>query len=698
MISARSFYNKAKGKANHFLIQSRFTQTMWAPSILFVITLFALPIYATLTAQSIYPYEPETILSSDKTFYFTMVLGGGNMGMRAITMLFGIFTGWNMFSYLHSSSQVDLYHSLSISRRKLFLSNFIAGNIAFALPYLINAIVALMLFVGMTSYADMSTFVLEISRNLFFFNLFFLIAVIGSLTTGTKVTSVLMTMVLLEATQVMLLGAHTLAERLLYTFEAMDWDWHIYTSPVTLNFAVDDAWYIMVVVLGLFILSLMLFDIRPSELSGQAVWGRVFPQFIKYYSLASLAILGGIVFGDIGSSQSWMYFGFVFTIFFGHLIIEGIYHFDVKQVFRNWGGMIVFAVAFFVVWGSFAFDFWKYDQRYTELSQVEYYEVNFDDMYYSASYLYLNDYNAKIKVNSEEGKAMIDQMIQKGIEGAMKMRQMDREQHRYGYDEPILYDEPGIADIDKYTGPVKVRVEVKPKGRPSYRRVYRNIPMEDFEAFMEKFYDTQEFKMAGVEKIMRQDAEMIESVQMNFFSPNSPYDISMEKKADIEELMKALEEDFLATSSQDLKNSLAVLSLDIHVDYDRWMSRYDEYPGYLSIPVFDCYQHTLDLLAKKNYMKYDSIDAKDILRAEIDLYSYEILKDKISLDLKIDPSNEESVIVITDKKQIEYLIEHFAPSAMIDHNPFMRSGSETDIRFILNTPDEDIIYVSYIER
>lgn len=697
MISARSFYNKAKGKANNFLIQSRFTQTMWAPSILFVATLFALPIYATLTAQSAYLYEAET-WSLDNSIYFSMVLGGGNYAMRAIAMVFGIFTGWNMFSYLHSSSQVDLYHSLAISRRKLFLSNFIAGNIAFILPYLINAVIGLILFVGMTSYADMMIFVSEILHNLIFFNLFFLIALIGSLTTGTKVTSVLMTLVLIESTQVLLLGAHTLAERLLYTFEAFNWDWHTYTSPITLNFAVEAAWYTVFVVLGLFILSMMLFDIRPSEIAGQSVWGRVFPQFIKYYSLSSLAILGGIIFGDIGSSQSWMYFGFIFTIFFGHLIIEGIYHFDVKQVFRNWGGMIVFAVAFVALAGSFSFDFWKYDQRYTELSEVEYYEVNFDDMYYSASYLYLSDYDAKIKVDSEEGKAMVDQMIKKGIEGAMKMRQFDKEKNRYGFDDPILYDEPGIADIDKYNGPIKVRVAVKPKGRSSYRRVYRNIPMEDFDAFMAKFYDTQEFKMSGVEKIKRQDADMIESIHIEFFSPNSPYNISMEKKADIAELMKALEEDFLATSSQDLKNSLAILSLDINVDYDRWMSQNKEYPGYLSIPVFDCYQHTLDLLAKKNYMEYDPIDAKDILRAEIDTYSYEILKDKINLDLKIGPSEEDEVIMITDKNQIEYLVKNFAPSAMIDRNPFMRSGSEMDIRFILNTPDEDIIYVSYIER
>lgn len=675
-------------------------QTLWAPSILFVLLLFVLPIYSTLSAQS---YMESAIGSSWKfgrVYVFYHVLGDQNYGMRIITMLFGIFTGWNLFSYLHSTSQVDLYHSLSISRRKLFLSNFIAGNLAFLIPYLVNAVLALILFVGITSYADMGAFLVEILHNLIFFDLFFLIGILGSLMTGTKVTTVLMTAVLLEMTQILLLGTHTLAERLLYTFESYDWDWHIYTSPVTLNFVEEDTTYMIFVVLGLFLLSVMLFEIRPSELSGRSVWGRWFPQFIKYYSLAGLAIVGGIIFGDIGSSKSWMYFGFAFTIFFGHLIIEGIYHFDVRQVFRNWGGMIAFAAVFFLIWGSFTLDFWKYDRRYTSADQAEYYEVDLADPYYgsnSYSYLMVGGKGAKIRVSSDQGKKLVDQLIQKGIEGAVEQR--DRDKKKDLYDEETssteAYD-PYSYSADERAEPT--RITVKPKGRPAYKRVYRNIKLSDFNKIMLEFYDMQECKSAAIESFMSIDPNTVRTLALEFLVPDSSYDISLDNKKDILQLMKAVEEDFLDVRAEEVENSLTVALLEFDFDYDMYRNNEAEYPGYFAIPIFECYERTLSLLEKKDYLKYKKLTAEDVIRAEIPADIYEILRTKEGLKLAADPKREEDVILVTDPDQIEILMENFAYSEMLDYNPFITAKDLYTIPILLKEPYGESIYVSYIKR
>lgn len=686
MISAPSFFKLKKGKADSLLTKTRLLQTLWAPAIWFVLFLFVLPIYTALSVQS-YEILSEYSELSDKIREFSILFGFQNAGVKVLTATFGVFTGWNLFSYLHSTSRVDLYHSLPIARRRFFFSNFLAGNLAFIVPYAINALLALILFAGATRYADLRLFFIAILYHWMFFNLFFLIAILATLLTGTKSTTVLMSLVLLESTQILLLGSHTLAQRLFYTFDYYDWDWHSYTSPITFYISKEGSFWAVIPIMILFFLTMYLFEKRPSELSGQAVWGKIFAQAIKYYTLTAVAIVGGILFEGIGNSVGWMYFGFAFTIFFGHLIIEGIYHFDVKKIFSRPVGLVVFTIVFFAVWISFDKDLWKYDQRHTEPSAVEYYDIEFSNRYnYSRSFL--NQSDISVRIASDEGKEAVDRLVQAGIRSAIRQRE------KLSLEEKYLLDSPYAADSTGTQETYSMRIVIKPSHRNKYVRRYSQIPEADYRDFLNSVYDLQEFKMA-VLAAYEYDAKEITEAHIDPSYESDGYSITIQNRTFYEKLLTAFKEDFLSTTAEEIKNAqiLAEVQLNIVRDHKDTDSYYNPYV-YLTIPVFDCYEQTVEVLQETGKFRHQPITADRVSEVYMYVDTYNELKQNFPKFVEGEEDPVTGYMVMRKKESVEWVLQNFAPVQMIEANPFIKFRYADVITAVLENRHEiEMVYV-----
>ena len=55
------------------------------------------------------------------------VLGGDNPFVKMVFLALAVVCGVAMFAYLHNRQKVDFYHSLPISRTRLFANNFLTG-------------------------------------------------------------------------------------------------------------------------------------------------------------------------------------------------------------------------------------------------------------------------------------------------------------------------------------------------------------------------------------------------------------------------------------------------------------------------------------------------------------------------------------------------------------------------------------------
>lgn len=644
------------------LIKSRLSATMWASAILFVLLLFALPILTMTQLQRI-PVEDFFVPDERNMMYFSRIFSSGNIGVKFFTFAFGVFIPWNLFSYMHSTSKVDLYHSLPISRRKLFFSNFIAGNLAYIVPYLATAILAAILYAVGTGYFDFQTFIYTIGLNLFFYNLFFLSSTFATIVTGSRITTVLMTLVIYETIQIIQLGAQEMAARFWVTYIRPDEQITLMLSPITLFFA-DILKHQMVISIVLliifFLLDLVLFERRPSETAGKAVWGNIFAQVVKYIILIAIAIVGGLIFDSINRSYnqlSWMYFGFIFTAVIGHMIIEGIYNFDIKQIFRNWPGMIAFVAVFCISVLLISKDSLGYDTKYTPADEVANYEIDLGNMIegnYSYSFR-----NKVLKISSDESKIVADEFLKKVIEQTEVHRQITKEYDEYDGSNEIPYD---LRTESKIT--------VQTKNGASYKRQYPRVLKKDFLDFLYQVYDSPDFKSSDIVIPSLENKELKKA--LIYFGPNYTSTSEVFSTEFMKELYQAALKDFQNSTAEQLKTEPAIGSIEFWVNNtnpnigpdDMYELSYIETD--FSVPIYEFSTETIALLKSKNLYAYKPIEVDDIL--SIELYDYEEEKFAATYETKDEDIHRKA---ITDRSQYKQLLETFSTEEMAGLNPLL---------------------------
>ena len=65
------------------------------------------------------------------------MLGGQNVFVKLAVIILAVTCGVSMFAYLHNRRKVDFYHSLPISRSRLFAVNYATGALCALVPYLV---------------------------------------------------------------------------------------------------------------------------------------------------------------------------------------------------------------------------------------------------------------------------------------------------------------------------------------------------------------------------------------------------------------------------------------------------------------------------------------------------------------------------------------------------------------------------------
>lgn len=306
------------------------------------------------------------ILDNMKTDFRAFV--GGGYPLTSIAVGAGaLLAAWSGLSYLHSSRNLDLMHSLPVKREKIFMAQTGASLLLFAVPYAANLLLVSILGALLGIYEpDMA----GISLAAFFVHLIFFLAVyfFGSaamLLTGKLLAGILGSLVLLGY----LPGAALLLWQLPSIFYStysrasrsaeMAVSAAVYSSPVCSlgdfcvragkmgkpgaywRFFSDKGWELLAfgaaagLVMGA--LSWYLARIRPSKGAGHSLVFRRTEGAFKLALLPVLGIAGGQFFlslGELngGARDAWFWFGIVFSLIICSALIEIIYHFDRKRL------------------------------------------------------------------------------------------------------------------------------------------------------------------------------------------------------------------------------------------------------------------------------------------------------------------------------------------------------------------------------
>ncbi|MFQ6840658.1 MAG: hypothetical protein ACLRSJ_02090, partial [Agathobaculum sp.] len=290
------------------------------------------------------------------------MLGGGNLFIKIVFIVLAVVCGVAMFAYLHSRQKVDFYHSLPISRTRLFANNFLTGVVCTFSTYLVMLAITVGCAYAMgcgeaVRWDEIGGAVL---CNLIVFLLIYALTVLTTVVCGNTIITLLLlawvffSPMLVRALQLCLLDKF-------YNTFASSWGMPekfasaICLSPVVKYFGLDGAMYndfglanadavgqsALRLLVGYLIaaavvtaLALFLFRIRKSERAGTALAFTPTKLPIKVYMCLVMGVAFGWVFGMI-AGNFWFWPGLVVGTVLFHWIVEIIYAFDFRAIFAR---------------------------------------------------------------------------------------------------------------------------------------------------------------------------------------------------------------------------------------------------------------------------------------------------------------------------------------------------------------------------
>lgn len=287
------------------------------------------------------------------------MLGGGNLFVKIVFIVLAVVCGVAMFAYLHSRQKVDFYHSLPISRTRLFANNFLTGIVCTFSTYLVMLAITVgcAYAMGCGEAVRWDEIGGAILCNLIVFLLIYALTVLTTVVCGNTIITLLLLAWVFFSPMLVRVLQFCLFDKFYDTFTANagTLEGAIRLTPVVQYFVLHGTYYIGERVmgvpqpgesaLGLLVgyliaaavvtaLALFLFRIRKSERAGTALAFTPTKLPIKVYMCLVMGVAFGWVFGMI-AGNFWFWPGLVIGTVLFHWIVEIIYAFDFRAIFAK---------------------------------------------------------------------------------------------------------------------------------------------------------------------------------------------------------------------------------------------------------------------------------------------------------------------------------------------------------------------------
>lgn len=287
------------------------------------------------------------------------MLSGGNLFVKIVFIVLAVVCGVAMFAYLHSRQKVDFYHSLPISRTRLFANNFLTGVVCTFSTYLVMlAITAACAYaMGCGEAVRWDEIGGAILCNLIVFLLIYALTVLTTVVCGNTIITLLLLAWVFFSPMLVRVLQFCLFDKFYDTFTANAGQLvgAIRLTPVVQYFVLHGTHYIGEHVMGVLqpgesalglligyliaaavvtALALFLFRIRKSERAGTALAFTPTKLPIKVYMCLVMGVAFGWVFGMI-AGNFWFWPGLVVGTVLFHWIVEIIYAFDFRAIFAK---------------------------------------------------------------------------------------------------------------------------------------------------------------------------------------------------------------------------------------------------------------------------------------------------------------------------------------------------------------------------
>lgn len=574
------------------------------------------------------------------------------------------------FEYLYSRAKVDLFHSLSIKRKDMY----VALTLSRILPYILIEIIAGLLNIlvlsakGLISRYIVAVLLTTVLYKILVFLLVYGVTAVAMLITGNILTGALGTVVLMLAGPVVedIISNYMAYCFQTYTYISRGFSWLAFTlSPLsTISYLgekakVDPARAIVlcVVVIALFVLNGYLYIKRPSEATNSSVCYRVLHPIIRMVVTVAVALLGGIyVVYTVGNmSAMWYWITFFGMGLIAHMLVNGVLYGDARSIFKALPQLLISYGIAAVIALCFIFDIAKYDTYIPKADKIEYVAVSLPGMTGQISNYEVHETAMGNELDYTESSAyQLKNMKLADPTAVLELANMgvsDLDQfcsvfsrNKSDAEEAELYNsDPGYYPAER--NEVFIKYHLK-SGRDVYRVYYLDMD-QSFDATA-KIYDSGEYKDSFIQLPMLSEYGYADEIFGCDAWGNVAFRIKDDQAA---ALLKALEADYRRLTLKSLAEELPLISLESSSSGNK-RTYFDALYGYY---VYPCCEETLNLLASYG-IEIDrepaKFEAEKIHDLTISSYS-----DEVSDWVETNYTCEENEDII------EYLAERMVPES-----------------------------------
>ena len=257
-----------------------------------------------------------------------------------LIVLLAVVSGVNAFKFLHNARKTDFYHSLPVSRVKLYTVSVVNSLLMTGVPYLVMAMASAAITQVKTGYAGCLGYAFgNYLCGMGFFVMIFMTTVLAMLLTGNLFTGITGTIVFMFYGPVTVCTLDALMSgyfRTYYRISAYVDELCAHTSPICWV-AIGDgtnghkAAAALIVGVVLFALCLKLYLMRRSEAAGTPMAFKLIKAPVKVLITVTFALQAGLFAGGMtDESDVWTVFGMLCGAVLVHSVIEIIYNADFR--------------------------------------------------------------------------------------------------------------------------------------------------------------------------------------------------------------------------------------------------------------------------------------------------------------------------------------------------------------------------------
>lgn len=366
------------------LIKENLKRRLWVIALAVLAMAIFLPIRCALVIES-YGYVGEKDWARIQAVY---IVQPSSFYLLFLTIAGAVVCALSGFYYLHSRKKVDLYHSIPVRRETLFAVSYTNGILIYVIPLFVNI---LLCFLIMALHHVMSPAVLEAAFRTFgihllYYCLIYTITILAVMMTGNFIVSILGTGVFLFYGPMLIEIWILYCSNFFKTYYTKNdgFSDFVLLSPLLTFFKVveEDAGsqefrtLILVSVIALIILIglvVFLYKKRPSEAAGKSMAFAVTQPVIKVLLVIPVALGGGIVLRNAVAANydGWFLFGLIFTLILTSALIQVIYNFDIRSMFKQKKQLLAYAVIAGGIACFFRFDLLHYNTYIPDLSNIK---------------------------------------------------------------------------------------------------------------------------------------------------------------------------------------------------------------------------------------------------------------------------------------------------------------------------------------